>query len=102
MYLLTFGRLSVMATRKERALAVAFFDLERALSETIGSLAESIPSFVSFTAETVAVAAFSCCVRGAVRPLGGAWTGAGASLSARLLYCQSVVGLAHSLPRSCS
>ena len=65
----TFGRLIGVATRAERELAGA----------SNGSGAGMLDGFAnflspaSFTAETVAVAALSCCWRGSFNPL-GAWT----------------------------
>ena len=85
---LTFGRFFDMATRSELALTGTLFSVERKLLGTIG-LSTKCSWSASMTAEAVAVAASACCSGGAVRPLGGLWSGLVASLTARVPCCQS-------------
>ena len=84
---LTFGLLADIATRTESALRRGL-PTRLELAGMPGSSATFVIS-ASLTAEAVAVAASTRCLRDAFKPFGGAGFGFGASLTARALSCQS-------------
>ncbi len=87
----TFGLLMFTAALREPALIAIVLTIVPARWVVASVFATPLVS-ASMAAEAVAVAACSslpCCWRDIGMPLGVAWCAAGASLAARLLYCQS-------------